>query len=227
MTHHFRWSNIALGILSSSSFFREVLFERKSNTAFFSQTNSSWLLFISKLKQHKHHQIIQFILLVVGNWRTNRAVKLNDENYPVWKVYLEFSRINYSYTTIKDQCWETLVAENYLKLEAEHEELLKKFKKQVELDNERCKFNEASKIINAKQNLLKESDGHITQLKIIKAEVKIMELEEVGGKGYIRNLENENRKYNVQLEVEGSDLKMPANKGEKEAEEKDNINCKD
>ncbi|KAN0039944.1 hypothetical protein ACTA71_011826 [Dictyostelium dimigraforme] len=31
----------------------------------------------------------------LSNWRTDRAVKLSDENYPVWKVDLVFSQIDY------------------------------------------------------------------------------------------------------------------------------------
>ncbi|KAN0026883.1 hypothetical protein ACTFIV_007874 [Dictyostelium citrinum] len=147
----------------------------------------------------------------VQNIKVKEEIREKGEMVPVRDIEVELKQVK----------------ERYLKLEAEHEELLKKFKKQqMELDNERCKFNEASKIINTKQNLLKESDNQITQLKlkITEDEIKIMELEEVGDRGYIKELEDKNRNSIIQLEVERyrfEDINKQLTKREKEAEEKD------
>ncbi|KAN0035949.1 hypothetical protein ACTA71_005243 [Dictyostelium dimigraforme] len=119
------------------------------------------------------------------------------------------------------------VNERIAQLESDYEKLLKNFKKQqVELENERLKFSEASKIINTKQNLLKESDQQIDQLKtkIIEAELKIKELEIVSGFGNIAKLENENKMFSIQLGVEkykNDDVSKQLARREKEAEEKD------
>ncbi|KAN0039621.1 hypothetical protein ACTA71_007422 [Dictyostelium dimigraforme] len=119
------------------------------------------------------------------------------------------------------------VNERVAQLESDYEKLLKNFKKQqVELENERLKFSEASKIINAKQNLLKESDQQIDQLKtkIIEAELKIKDLETMSDFGYIAKLENENKMFSIQLGVEkykNEDVSKQLARREKEAEEKD------
>ncbi|KAN0035199.1 hypothetical protein ACTA71_004460 [Dictyostelium dimigraforme] len=96
------------------------------------------------------------------------------------------------------------VNERIAQLESDYEKLKNFKKQQVELENERLKFSEASKIINAKQNLLKESDQHIDQLKtkIIEAELKIKDLETMSDFGYIAKLENENKMFGIQLGVE-------------------------
>ncbi|KAN0022910.1 hypothetical protein ACTFIU_005651 [Dictyostelium citrinum] len=147
----------------------------------------------------------------VQNIKVKEEIREKGEMVPVKDIEVELKQVK----------------EKYLKLEAEHEDLLKRFKKQqIELDNEKCKFNEASKIINTKQNLLNESDNQITQLKvkITEGEIKIMELEELGDRGYIKELEDKNRNYIIQLEVERyrfGDINKQLAKREKEAEEKD------
>ncbi|KAN0043276.1 hypothetical protein ACTA71_010918 [Dictyostelium dimigraforme] len=119
------------------------------------------------------------------------------------------------------------VDERLAKLQSDYEKLMKNYKKQqVELENERLKFIEASKIINTKQNLLKESDQQIDQLKreVIEADIKIKQLETVSDLAYIAKLEGEIKTLSIQLGVEkykSEDVSKQLARREREAEEKD------
>ncbi|EGC36898.1 hypothetical protein DICPUDRAFT_46840 [Dictyostelium purpureum] len=81
-----------------SSFFREVLFSRENKQAYslVKNTSSDKVIIHFQVKSTyvppTHSIYIVGSNSALGNWRTDRAVKLSDEFYPVWKVDLEFSK---------------------------------------------------------------------------------------------------------------------------------------
>ncbi|KAK5581142.1 hypothetical protein RB653_001170 [Dictyostelium firmibasis] len=82
----------------NSSFFREVLFGRENPTQYslIKQTQADKVIIHFQVKATyvppNHSIYIVGSNTQLGNWRTDRAVKLSDEIYPIWKVDLEFSK---------------------------------------------------------------------------------------------------------------------------------------
>ncbi|KYQ94039.1 4-alpha-glucanotransferase [Tieghemostelium lacteum] len=83
----------------NTSFFREVLFKRSENIKAYQFIKSS-----SKDKVVIHFQVKATYVpsnysvyivgsnITLGNWRTDKSIQLSDEDYPVWKVDLEFTK---------------------------------------------------------------------------------------------------------------------------------------
>eukprot|EP01132_Coremiostelium_polycephalum_P009919 gene9919-12163_t len=84
----------------ATSFFREVLFRRNPEDfkgyTFLKSTTKDKVIIHFQVKATlvpPHHAIyIVGSNTTLGNWRTDRAIRLSDESYPLWKVDLEFTK---------------------------------------------------------------------------------------------------------------------------------------